>query len=68
MQAVLDKLKAMNHQIMKEDQSVYDNIRFVQGTMLQADRELSRFLDYVRGFPRANPARQFISGEGSLVA
>jgi nitrite reductase/ring-hydroxylating ferredoxin subunit len=68
MQAVLDKLKAMNHQIMKEDQSVYDNIRFVQGTMLQADRELSRYLDYVRGFPRANPARQFISGEGSLVA
>jgi nitrite reductase/ring-hydroxylating ferredoxin subunit len=64
MQAVLDKLKAMNLQIMKEDQGVYDNIRFVQGTLLQADRELARYFDYVRAFPRANPGRQFINGEG----
>jgi phenylpropionate dioxygenase-like ring-hydroxylating dioxygenase large terminal subunit len=62
-QQVLDGLKAMNMQVMSEDQSVYQNIRFVQGTLLEVDRELARYFDYLRGYPRANPGRQFINGE-----
>jgi nitrite reductase/ring-hydroxylating ferredoxin subunit len=64
-QQVLDGLKAMNMQIMSEDQSVYQNIRFVQGTLLEVDRELARYFDYLRDYPRANPGREFINGEGT---
>jgi hypothetical protein len=61
---VLDGLKAMNMQVMSEDQSVYQNIRFVQGTLLEVDRELARYFDYLRDYPRANPGREFINGTG----
>ena len=54
----------MNMQVMSEDQSVYENIRFVQGTLLDVDRELARYFDYLRRYPRANPGREFINGEG----
>jgi nitrite reductase/ring-hydroxylating ferredoxin subunit len=64
-QQVLDGLKAMNMQVMSEDQSVYQNIRFVQGTLLEVDRELSRYFDYLRRYPRANPGREFINGEAA---
>jgi len=64
-QRVLDGLKAMNMQIMAEDQSVYQNIRFVQGALLEVDRELARYFDYLRRYPRANPGREFINGEGA---
>jgi phenylpropionate dioxygenase-like ring-hydroxylating dioxygenase large terminal subunit len=61
-QQVLDGLKAMNMQIMAEDQSVYQNIRFVQGALLECDRELAKYFDYLRTYPRANPGRDFITG------
>ena len=64
-QQVLDSIKAMNLQIMSEDQSVYQNIRFVQGTLLEIDAGLAQYLDYLREYPRANPGREFINGEGS---
>jgi phenylpropionate dioxygenase-like ring-hydroxylating dioxygenase large terminal subunit len=63
-QQVLDGLKAMNLQVMAEDQSVYQNIRFVQGTLLECDRELAKYFDYLRAYPRANPGRNFINGDG----
>lgn len=64
-QQVLDGLKAMNMQVMSEDQSVYQNIRFVQGTLLEVDRPLAQYFDYLRAYPRANPGREFINGEGA---
>ena len=64
-QKVLDSIKAMNLQIMSEDQSVYQNIRFVEGTLLEIDRGLAQYFDYLREYPRANPGRAFINGEGS---
>ncbi len=64
-QQVLDTLKAMNMQIMSEDQSVYENIRFVQGTLLEVDRDLATYFSYLRRYPRANPGREFITGSGS---
>jgi len=63
-QQVLDGLKAMNMQVMSEDQSVYQNIRFVQGALLECDRELAKYFDYLRQYPRANPGREYINGEG----
>jgi nitrite reductase/ring-hydroxylating ferredoxin subunit len=63
-QQVLDSIKAMNLQIMSEDQSVYQNIRFVQGTLLEIDHSLAQYFDYLRKYPRANPGREFINGEG----
>ena len=61
-QQILDGLKAMNMQIMDEDQSVYQNIRFVQGALLECDRELAKYFDYLRTYPRANPGHDFITG------
>jgi hypothetical protein len=52
----------MNMQIMDEDQSVYQNIRFVQGALLECDRELAKYFDYLRTYPRANLGRDFITG------
>ena len=49
-------------QVMAEDQSVYENIRFVQGTLLDCDRELAKYFDYLRNYPWANPGRDFITG------
>lgn len=63
-QQVLDSIKAMNLQIMSEDQSVYQNIRFVEGTLLEIDAGLARYFDYLRCYPRANPGREFINGVG----
>jgi nitrite reductase/ring-hydroxylating ferredoxin subunit len=64
-QQVLDGLKAMNMQVMSEDQSVYQNIRFVQGTLLEVDGPLAQYFDYLRAYPRTNPGREFIDGEGA---
>ena len=64
-QAILDGLKAMNMQVMSEDQSVYQNIRFVQGALLECDRELGKYFDYLRTYPRGNVGREYINGEGN---
>ncbi|MEC9375606.1 MAG: Rieske 2Fe-2S domain-containing protein [Pseudomonadota bacterium] len=61
-QQVLDGLKAMNMQVMREDQSVYENIRFVQGALLECDRELAKYFDYLRTYPRDNPGIEYING------
>ena len=63
-QQVLDDLKAMHMLVMAEDQAVYQNIRFVQGTLLKVDRELAHYFDYLRRYPRTNPGREFINGTG----
>jgi hypothetical protein len=36
----------------------------VQGALLECDRELATYFDYLRKFPRANPGHEFINGEG----
>ena len=35
-------------------------IHFREDVLLPADRALSRFLAYVRGYPRAHPSADFI--------
>jgi len=43
-----------------EDQPIYENIRFKPNAFTEMDKVLERYLDYVRRFPKANPAANFI--------
>jgi hypothetical protein len=51
---------AFGEQLMKDDDRVMSTIHFREDLLLPADRALTRFLRYVRSFPRANPAREFL--------
>lgn len=52
---------AFGEQLLKDDDPVMGTIHFREDLLLPADRALTRFLRYVRGFPRANPAREFLN-------
>ena len=43
-----------------EDMPIYNNIRFKPNAFTEMDTVLERYLDYVRRFPKANPAANFI--------
>jgi phenylpropionate dioxygenase-like ring-hydroxylating dioxygenase large terminal subunit len=43
-----------------EDMPIYNNIRFKPNAFTEMDNVLERYLDYVRRFPKANPAANFI--------
>jgi hypothetical protein len=44
-----------------EDRDIMRTIKFRPGIMTRADTGLARFLNYVRRFPRAHAAADFIS-------
>ena len=46
--------------LLKDDDPVMTTVHFREDLLLPADRALTRFLRYVRSFPRANPARDFL--------
>jgi hypothetical protein len=52
---------AFGEQLLKDDDAVMGTIHFREDLLLPADRALTRFLRYVRAFPRANPARDFLT-------
>jgi hypothetical protein len=47
--------EAFFKRLIDEDTPIMSSIRFREGVMLEADRALSKFLKYVRTFPRAPP-------------
>ena len=47
---------AFGEQLLKDDDRVMETIHFREDLLLPADRALTRFLRYVRSFPRAQPA------------
>jgi hypothetical protein len=51
---------AFGEQLLKDDDPVMTTVHFREDLLLPADRALTRFLRYVRSFPRANPARDFL--------
>ena len=51
---------AFGEQLLKDDDRVMATIHFREDLLLPADRALTRFLRYVRAFPRANPGREFL--------
>ncbi len=46
--------------LIEEDTLIMNTIRFRLDKVVPADRVLGRFIDYVRGFPRAHPSAEFI--------
>lgn len=45
--------------LIEEDTPIMNTIRFREGVLLEADRELALFLDHVRRFPKANPLADY---------
>jgi phenylpropionate dioxygenase-like ring-hydroxylating dioxygenase large terminal subunit len=57
------QLAWMKQEIAKtfiEDQPIYKHLRFNPGAFSEMDNVLERYLEYVRRFPKANPAANFI--------
>jgi phenylpropionate dioxygenase-like ring-hydroxylating dioxygenase large terminal subunit len=46
--------------LVAEDKPVLQTLRFQQGYLTKSDKALGKFLDYIRAYPRANPAQDFI--------
>jgi phenylpropionate dioxygenase-like ring-hydroxylating dioxygenase large terminal subunit len=59
--AALTMALAFGEQLLKDDDPVMGTIHIREDLLLPADRALTRFLRYVRSYPRANPARDFLS-------
>jgi nitrite reductase/ring-hydroxylating ferredoxin subunit len=59
-EAFLDRVVALETSIVAEDLPVMKTIRFRPGTLTRSDRTLARFFEYLRDFPRAHPAAEFI--------
>ena len=49
-----------SRRILSEDQHIMDNIHYRVGYLTKGDRSLSKFLTYVRKYPRAHPSADFI--------
>jgi nitrite reductase/ring-hydroxylating ferredoxin subunit len=45
--------------LIEEDEPIMKTIRFREGLLIDADRALARFLQYVKRFPSARPAAKF---------
>jgi phenylpropionate dioxygenase-like ring-hydroxylating dioxygenase large terminal subunit len=58
---VLGMAEAFFQGLIAEDGPVMNTIHFREDVLLGADRLLARFLKYLRGYPRANPAEEFLS-------
>jgi nitrite reductase/ring-hydroxylating ferredoxin subunit len=56
----LDEVLALETRVVGEDVAVMQTIRFRQGTLTPSDRTQARFFDYLRAFPRAHPAAEFM--------
>jgi phenylpropionate dioxygenase-like ring-hydroxylating dioxygenase large terminal subunit len=45
----------------EQDRVILQTIHLKQGYLTRSDKALARYLDYVRRYPRANPARSFLT-------
>jgi nitrite reductase/ring-hydroxylating ferredoxin subunit len=59
-QAFHQRILQLELDLVAEDKPVLQNLRFQQGYLTKSDKALGKFLDYIRGYPRANPARDFL--------
>ncbi|MEU5264597.1 Rieske (2Fe-2S) protein [Amycolatopsis sp. NPDC021455] len=58
--AFLAKVQLFMFDLLAEDASVLTTIHYTPGLLTPADRALSEFFGYLRRYPRANPARQYL--------
>ena len=59
-QSFLDKMYALEAFVASEDLPIVEHAHFRPGNLTRSDRTLARFLRYVREYPRAHPAANYI--------
>jgi phenylpropionate dioxygenase-like ring-hydroxylating dioxygenase large terminal subunit len=57
----LESVIELERRVVGEDESILKTIRFRPGTLTASDRTLSRFLRYLKEYPRAHPSRDYIT-------
>jgi phenylpropionate dioxygenase-like ring-hydroxylating dioxygenase large terminal subunit len=60
-EAFLNFAMELEKRVVSEDIPIMQTIHFRPGTLTKSDKALSKFLQYVRTFPRAHPSAEFIS-------
>ncbi|MBP2401171.1 hypothetical protein [Streptomyces syringium] len=60
-EAFLDRARTAMMALFDDDTPVLGTIRFRPGLLTHSDRTLARYLEYVRKYPRDNPARAFLT-------
>jgi len=55
----LDFVEQLERGVVSEDLEIMNSMKFRHGTLTRADRTLAQFFDYIRNYPRANPAAPF---------
>lgn len=60
-QAFMQEMMVFEQGILNDDEPVLNTIRYRPGTLTKSDKSLSKFLDYLRQYPRAHPSAEFIS-------
>jgi phenylpropionate dioxygenase-like ring-hydroxylating dioxygenase large terminal subunit len=56
----LERTNAVSLRTLSEDRDIINTIHYRPGLLTKADTSLSRFLTYVRKYPRAHPSSDFI--------
>jgi phenylpropionate dioxygenase-like ring-hydroxylating dioxygenase large terminal subunit len=56
----LDLANSISARTLNEDKHIMDTIHYRPGHLTKDDKSLSRFLNYVRKYPRAHPSANFI--------
>jgi nitrite reductase/ring-hydroxylating ferredoxin subunit len=56
----LEISNSVSRRTISEDEDIMDTIHYRPGHLTQGDRSLSRFLNYLRKYPRAHPSADFI--------
>ncbi|HYC01507.1 MAG TPA: Rieske (2Fe-2S) protein [Candidatus Limnocylindrales bacterium] len=59
-EAFLDRVIALEQSVVGEDVAIMQTIHFRPGTLTAADRTLGRYFQFLRSYPRAHPAAEFI--------
>jgi hypothetical protein len=59
--ARLAEYVAIANRMGAEDSPIWDTMHFKPGALTKSDRALARYLDQLRGFPRAHPSADFIN-------
>lgn len=58
--ALLKEMYEFELGVLSEDIPILNTIKYRPGTLTRSDQTLAKFLDYLRQYPRANPAAPFI--------
>lgn len=60
-EAFLNFAMDLEKKVVSEDVPIIQTIHFKPGTLTKSDKALSKFLQYLRNFPRAHPSAEFIT-------